>query len=112
VKVYLSGPITGRPKHVQEFADYADLLILAGHEPLDPHSVSAQPHTGDCPPGVRNGAEDPHTWPCYLRTDLIAMLGCDAVFMLPGHAASVGACFERHVAERCGMPIYFSLVGL
>jgi len=109
VKIYLSGPITGYPHHVRDFTTVAMMVRLFGHEPLDPHNVPANSHIGDCPSGVRNGSTDPHTWPCYLRTDIVAMLQCDAVLMLAGHGKSAGACFERQVAERCGMPVYFDI---
>ena len=45
-------------------------------------------------------------WAWYLRRDLAALLGCDAVALLPGWQDSKGACLERHVAEQLGMPIY------
>jgi Domain of unknown function (DUF4406) len=106
MKIYLSGPITGRPKHAQEFATAAVWVHSLGHEPVDPHAIPPQAHDGDCPPGARNGDLDPHTWPCYLRTDLVAMLQCDALLMLQGHEYSQGASLERYVATKCGMKIY------
>lgn len=106
MRIYLSGPITGHPNHIRDFADAAERVRATGHEPLDPHDVLVYPHKGDCPEGARNGVADPHTWPCYLRSDIVAMLGCDAVLMLKGWAQSRGACFERRVASKCGVPVY------
>jgi hypothetical protein len=109
MKIYLSGPITGVPNHAERFADVAVKVRDLGHEAVDPHDVPTYPHDGPCPEGARNGDDDPHTWPCYLRADLVAMLQCDALLMLPGYTFSRGAYFERQVAGRCGMPIYLRL---
>ena len=109
MKVYLSGPISGISDHVGNFSRAADEVQGKGHEPLDPHDIPVFPHKGDCPDGARNGDDDPHTWPCYLRADLVYMLQCDALLMLQGHESSRGAIFERQVAEGCGMPVYLSI---
>lgn len=111
MKIYLSGPITIDPEnHVRRFAERALDVKRIGHEPLDPHDIEPFSHEGKpCPPGARTGPDDPHTWPCYLRTDIIEMLRCDALLMLKGWHLSPGANFERDTAMRCSLPIYYSL---
>ena len=37
-----------------------------------------------------------------MRADLRALLGCDAVYMLPGWRGSRGATVEHAVAGACG----------
>lgn len=109
MKLYVSGPITGRSDHREKFSAAALTLVEGGHEALIPQDIPAFCGGGVCAPGIRNGEDDPHTWPCYLRADLAGMLACDAVFMLPGWSNSKGATFERYVASSCGMPIFYHL---
>ena len=90
-RVYISGPITGIPDYNRPaFAAAARALENMGHEPVNPHDVTPF---------------DPHMdWADYLRNDLIALLGCDAITMLPGAHNSRGAALERHVADALGFP--------
>ena len=48
-----------------------------------------------------------HTWECYLRHDLVAMLACDAVAMLDGWETSHGARLEHATAVACGMAVWY-----
>lgn len=107
MKFYVSGPITGHPDHREEFSTVAAMLVGKGHETLIPQDIPAFCDGDNCAPGIRNGEDDPHTWPCYLRADLVAMLACDAVFMMLGWSSSKGATFERFVATSCGMPVFY-----
>ena len=43
-----------------------------------------------------------------MRTDLLALLSCDAIHMLPGWRESKGATVEHAVAVACGMPVTFA----
>jgi hypothetical protein len=45
-----------------------------------------------------------HSWECYLRHDLIEVLQCDGVALLPGWHESPGARMEFDVASRVGIP--------
>lgn len=45
------------------------------------------------------GEFDGHTWDCWLRYDLIAMLGCNTIVFLPDWMSSAGATLEAHVAR-------------
>lgn len=120
-EVYLSGCIAGDPTRTfQEkrdlFRSWADWLHSRGISPLDPFDVRA-----DCDeycqldlkmqhfsyneydfPDGSVGYE--HTWQCYLRHDLVAMLSrCDRIIMLPRWELSPGARLEHQVAIACGL---------
>jgi hypothetical protein len=106
MKIYLSGPIAGYPTFKEVFKSAVVHLSYMGHDVVNPCDILPYPHTGECPPGysTANG----HSSACYLRTDLEALLMCDAVFMLSGWERSIGARLEHSVAAHCGLMIYAS----
>lgn len=92
MKIYISGPMTGLPEYnYPAFNTAAAALRAAGFD-------VANPAEKDLPLGL--------PWVTYLRRDLVDLLDCEAVALLPGWQDSKGACLERHVAEALGMPIY------
>jgi hypothetical protein len=104
MKIYISGPIAGHEDHRKAFDSAAIYLRTLSYEVVNPIDVSAYEHKGKCPKGytTTNG----HSSACYLRTDLQALLECDAIFMLPKWEGSVGARLEHSVAAHCGLLIY------
>ena len=103
--VYISGPLAGSPElsrdeKMARFGRAVKIMERAGYEVLNPLDVDAGCGQDDC--GSING----HTWQCWLRYDLIAMLQeCDAIIMLPGWETSGGATLELHIAKNLGWPI-------
>ena len=90
MKVYISGPITGVPNGNQTAFDQAAAKLLdRGHDPVNPHDLHA-------------GAADT-SWAGYMRRDIVALMGCDAVVVLDGWGNSRGARIERELAERLGL---------
>lgn len=98
MKVYISGPITGLTPDVyrKAFADRAEWVRAQGWEPVDPCEVD---HVSGC--SCHNGGD--HTWSCYMRTDLLVLLRCDAITTLPGWQGSNGARAEVFVASVAGL---------
>lgn len=111
MKVYISGGITGLPLAAARvvFASAAAVLADVGHEPVDPFTVPPYQDCS-CPDAVGpEGAGSGHEWGCYLRGDLAAMLGCDAILMLPGWEASHGARLELSVASAVGLKVLWDI---
>lgn len=110
MKIYVSGPMSGRPNLNEPAFREARRFIerVGGHEAVLPHEVAPYRHEGKkCPKSYADG-QDGHGSACYLRTDLIEMLAeCDAVYMLADWESSVGARLEHSVAAASGMPIYY-----
>lgn len=105
MKVYIAGPISGRPRDNREAFDGAEAYLeYRGHTPLSPFTIEAYSHSGVCPPGPRENSG--HTAPCHLRTDIVGMLMCDAIYMLKGWESSAGARLELAVAAQCGLQVY------
>src|ERR1051326_1660817 len=99
MKLYISGPINGRPnRNIQAFKAAAMMLTSIGYKTLIPHDIPAyHPDPNKpCPEGYSHC--EGHFSTCWLRGDLLEMLKCDGLFMLPDWRKSVGACLEHEVA--------------
>ena len=74
MKIYISGPITGRnPEQVKLAFDTAEQEIRSkGHEPVNPYKLQTilDPATTD--------------WAQYMHVALSLVKVCDAIYMLPG----------------------------
>lgn len=104
MKIYISGPIAGIPDHAEKFNRAERHLRSLDFEVCNPCNVPPHEHEGQCPPSYRTA--NGHSAACFLRGDLVALLECDALFMLDRWESSVGARLEHSVAAHCGMPIY------
>lgn len=113
-KIYIAGPIAGYPNgNADAFAAAEDRLRSWGFEPVNPHSVAPHEHEGDCPDGPPAGQTPDgidvyeHTAPCFMRTDLAAMLSCDVVYLLKGFYNSKGATAELATAKAAGLHVIY-----
>ena len=94
-RVYISGPITGRPDGNQyAFYTAAVRLLKDGNIPVNPHDVCYL-----LPPGS--------TWAEYMRKNIPALCTCDSVFMLRGWWRSRGARVEWALAKVLGMRVKY-----
>ncbi|SJN14860.1 Phage protein [Halomonas citrativorans] len=91
-RIYISGPMTGLPglNHAA-FHFGTNQLRALGYEVVNPAETPV-PSEGD-------------EWHHWLKADLIQMLTCDTIALLPGWEASKGAHLELHVAHRVGMTV-------
>ena len=114
MKVYVSGAITGLAPEVarEAFAEACRRLSAQGHDPLNPYDIP--PSAGCACPGVAPDDQAPaggkHQWCCYLRGDIEGMLGCDAIYLLPGWERSHGARLELTVASAVGLQVILATV--
>ena len=93
MKVYIAGPITGRPDgNRPAFAAAAAALADAGWIPVNPHNL----HDGE--PDLSYGA--------YLRRDIAHLVTCAALYALPGWETSHGARLEVQIARACDIPVF------
>lgn len=98
MKIYVAGPMTGMPDlNFPAFHAAATALRAAGLDVVNPAEV--------CPD---------HTMPWIdcLRRDIVAMMDCDAIVLLPGWMDSKGARLERHIAVELGMSVHYDLQAL
>lgn len=109
--VYLSGPIAGRHNPAADFAAAArEVRAWPGnHCVVNPFDIPPLDHPHeDCPsegyfPG--DDAGDHTSSCCFMRTDLLALLACDVIYLLPGWESSRGVAVELAVAQACGMSV-------
>ena len=92
MRVYISGPITGRPDGNRTEFEIAEASIRhLHHEPVNPQTL-AHDHG--------------KTWAEYMKVDLAALMTCDAVLALDGWQFSRGAKIEVGLAVELGIPVY------
>lgn len=107
MKIYISGPITHHTGP-DPFAPVKAWLEERGYTTLNPKDVPACADRSCVllPHEVEKNFE--HSWACYLKHDLIAMLrDCDTILMLDGWQDSHGARLEMSTAAAVGMRILF-----
>jgi len=96
--LYLAGPMTGitdeqgNPTHnYPAFHAAAADLRSRGHTVVNPAELHPDTET------------NPRTWEDYMRADIRALLGTDAVVVIPGWEHSKGARLEVVIAKALGM---------
>jgi len=90
---YISGPMTGQPENnVPAFNAKAAELRAAGVEVVNPVEVCAHLPPDAC-------------WRDFMRGDIVALMGCNSIHMLPGWWRSEGARLEWWLALKLGMKI-------
>ena len=99
MKIYISGPITGRDRNtVREAFDRAEAMIIEhGHIPVNPVRIAEQ---------LPEGSE----WKDYMAADIPALFACDAIYQLDGWKSSNGCKLENIAAIYAHMRRYCSLV--
>lgn len=100
MKIYIAGPMTGIPEHnFPAFNEAATLIRALGHEIINPAEM-------DGPDFDHN---NPAPWQAYLKRDLVLLVNCDAIYLLPGWDSSRGAGLEYQVAITLGLKAYHNI---
>lgn len=89
----MSGPMTGYPEwNYPAFESACQRLRAFGYEVVSPHEVNP----ADLPP---------QTWGWYMRRDIVALMDCDLIVVLPGWETSTGAGIETGLGIALGMRV-------
>jgi hypothetical protein len=94
MRIYISGKITGLPfdEAFKMFENAENELKFRGYEVVNPMKLNHNHNK---------------SWESYMREDLIAMMKCDAIYLLPNYHESKGALIEKQLAETLKFVIYF-----
>lgn len=95
-KCYIAGKIGNlRPEVYEELFMQGEIEVLKlGMNPVSPLKL---PHIHE------------KTWSAYMKEDMIAMLKCQAVYLLSNWSESPGATIERETALKVGIPVIYQL---
>jgi len=89
--VYISGPMTGyKDKNKQSFYEAEDFLRKLGF-------------TDIINPAKLEQAKVDFSHADYMRRDLVELLKCEYIYLLPGWENSKGATAEKFVADTCNI---------
>ena len=94
-RIYISGPMSNIPEfNFPAFYSEAKYLRDQGCDVVNPAEMDIG---------------DPSTliWHECLRRDIIELMSCDSIWMLPGWSESKGAQLEHHIACELGMDIIY-----
>jgi len=93
MRVYIAGPMTGLPgRNYAAFEHAASRLRAQGHEVVSPAEIN-------------DGLEHEGYAACMKR-DILALVECRAIQMLPGWEKSRGACVEHGIARALDMLVF------
>jgi hypothetical protein len=95
MKIYISGPITGRPNlNKKAFEDIA--IALSGKfDFFNPHEIPPPP----------DPLEGKALWQYYMRECVKELPGCTHIFMLRDWFESDGALEEHRIARMLGLTV-------
>ncbi len=106
-KVYLSGPITGKPNlNIEEFEKYEQKFKNLNYEVVNPHKLFTKEKIDEMNLKLENKEitfEEFHAY--FMRRDIKEMMDCDFVALLKGYENSKGANIEVYIARNINMPI-------
>jgi len=91
IRCYIAGPMTGYPElNFPAFHAAAARLRDLGIDAVNPAEIN--PDKG-------------MSWKACMRTDIAALVTCDAIHLLEGWHRSKGATLEAHIAERLELEV-------
>lgn len=99
MKIYISGPISGRKREEVEahFGEARQIIEECGYIAVSP---------------LDNGLTPDAPWREHMTADISMLLGCDAILMLFEWKRSKGARIEHTIASEAGMTIFYSYAGV
>lgn len=97
-KIYVSGKITGIESEAEALFEQAEKeCIEMGYIPINPMKLN---HNHD------------KSWTAYMREDIVAMMGCESIYMMNNWKESNGAKVERELAIKLEFEILYQFKNL
>jgi hypothetical protein len=97
MRIYISGQISGLPleETKAKFGNIENELAKQGYEVVNP---------------LKNGIPYNAPWEVHIAMDILLLIGCQAIYLLPDWAYSKGATLEKKIAEFTGQQIIYQEV--
>lgn len=94
MKIYISGQISGLPydEVVAKFATAEAKLQAQGYETVNP---------------LNNGIPINAPWELHVALDIVLLMGCESIYLLPDWEHSRGATLEKTIAELTGKRLIY-----
>lgn len=114
MRLYICGPMTGKPEYnYPAFDEARDLLKSLGHEAISPaditraywynwHGVEFDPKTMSCEYGSKDTLK-------LIERDIDTVIWSEGLVLLPGWESSKGACREVAIADWFGNKKFFRI---
>jgi hypothetical protein len=104
--VYISGAVTGIPNRNKEAFSraYSDIARLKRKAVLRNMKIINPLHIGRRVEKVLSAKNSEPAWADYMRACVKKLCDADCVYFLKGWDMSEGACVERYIATRLGIP--------
>jgi hypothetical protein len=96
-KIYISGPITGRPSlNKENFDTVRNQLVMLGYNA----ALIVVPHE------LFDGIDvEKYKWSDYMKGCIAELVKCDVVLTLEDWPSSEGATLEVHIARHLNIPV-------
>lgn len=96
MKIYISGPISGKdPTEANKAFKEAEKIILEhGHVPVNPYDMEKEMEATDKP------------WVEFMKDDIPMLIYCEAILLLPGWIYSAGCNLEYDIARQMHILLY------
>lgn len=93
-RVYISGKTTGTPidRAREKFEKAEQTIIKKGMEAINP---------------MKNGLPASAPWESHMAIDIVLLMSCDTIYLLPCWETSKGATLEKNIAEITGKKIIY-----
>lgn len=91
-RIYIAGPMTGFDElNFPAFHAAAARIRALGHDAINPAEINPDASM---------------SWHDCMKTDIAALVTCDAIHLLDGWEKSKGATLEAHIAERLELEVF------
>lgn len=111
MKIYIAGPMRGRPDfNFPAFDEAKRLLTADGHDVVSPADIDRDHGLTPANLGDPNREFSRKEVLPFVQRDVQALIGCDAIYLLEGWEQSKGARAEKALAEWMGLEIRYQLL--
>lgn len=112
MKIYVAGPMTGKPLfNFPQFDMVSERLRAAGHAVISPADLTRQTwlDRGICfDPSMPPEQHEPTDYALYMRNDIQAVMDVDALVLLDGWEKSRGASMEVAIGHMFGKRFFLA----